>query len=339
MAEYFSAMDYESGIIIYNTPDGRSKVALMTRDGNVWLNQQSIAELFGTSIPNISIHISNIFKDNELDRESVVKDYLTTAADGKPYHVMFYSLQMILAIGYKVRNVRGVQFRRWATEHLSEYLVKGFTIDDERLKNPDGRPDYFDELLQRIRDIRASEKRFYQKLRDLFALSSDYDKTDKATQMFFAETQNKLLYAVTHNTAAEIVYNRADAKKPNMGLTAWKGSIVRKGDIIVAKNYLSEDEIDTLNRLVTIFLENAELRVKERKDLTIKYWKQSVNTILTFQEKDILSGKGAISNEQAEAKAREEYEGFDSRRKAFEALQADQDDLKELEAWSANTPS
>ena len=332
-------MDYESGIIIYNTPDGRSKVALMTRDGNVWLNQQSIAELFGTSIPNISIHISNIFKDNELDKESVVKDYLTTAADGKPYHVMFYSLQMILAIGYKVRNVRGVQFRRWATEHLSEYLVKGFTIDDERLKNPDGRPDYFDELLQRIRDIRASEKRFYQKLRDLFALSSDYDKTDKATQMFFAETQNKLLYAVTHNTAAEIVYNRADAEKPNMGLTAWKGSIVRKGDIIVAKNYLSEDEIDTLNRLVTIFLENAELRVKERKDLTIKYWKQSVNAILTFQEKDILSGKGTISNEQAEVKAREEYEDFNSRRKAFEALQADQDDIKELEAWSANTSS
>lgn len=228
-------MDCDSGIIIYNTPDGRSKVALMTRDGNVWLNQQSIAELFGTSIPNISIHISNIFKDNELDRESVVKDYLTTAADGKPYHVRFYSLEMILAIGYKVRNIRGVQFRRWATEHLSEYLVKGFTIDDERLKNPDGRPDYYDELLQRIRDIRASEKRFYQKLRDLFALSSDYDKTDKATQMFFAETQNKLLYAVTHNTAAEIVYNRADAEMPNMGLTAWKGSIVRKGDIIVAQ--------------------------------------------------------------------------------------------------------
>ena len=332
-------MDYESGIIIYNTPDGRSKVALMARDGQVWLNQQGIADLFGTSIPNISIHISNIFKDNELDRDSVVKDYLTTAADGKPYHVKFYSLQMILAIGYKVRNVRGVQFRRWATEHLSEYLVKGFTIDDERLKNPDGRPDYFDELLQRIRDIRASEKRFYQKLRDLFALSSDYDKTDKATQMFFAETQNKLLYAVTRNTAAEIVYNRADAQKPNMGLTSWKGSIVRKGDIIVAKNYLSEDEIETLNRLVTIFLENAELRVKERKDLTIKYWKQSVNAILSFQEKDILNGKGTVSNDQAEAKAREEYEDFDARRKEFEALQADQDDIKELEAWSENISS
>ena len=172
------------------------------------------------------IHISNIFKENELDKDSVIKDYLTTASDGKPYHVMFYSLPMILAIGYRVKGIRGIQFRRWATEHLSEYLVKGFTIDDERLKNPDGRPDYFDELLLRIRDIRASEKRFYQKLRDLFALSSDYDKTDKATQMFFAETQNKLLYAVTSNTAAELAYNRADALKPNMGLTAWKGSIV-----------------------------------------------------------------------------------------------------------------
>lgn len=332
-------MDNEKGLIIYNTPDGRSKVALMARDGMVWLNQQSIAELFGTSKPNISIHISNILKDKELNKDSVVKDYLTTANDGKPYHVMFYSLEMILAIGYRVRNIRGVQFRRWATEHLSEYLVKGFTLDDERLKNPDGRPDYFDELLLRIRDIRASEKRFYQKLRDLFSLSSDYDKTDKATQMFFAETQNKLIYAVTQNTAAELVFNRADSRQPNMGLTTWKGSIVRKGDIVIAKNYLKEDEIDTLNRLVTIFLENAELRVKERKDLTLQYWKQSVNNILAFQEKAILSGKGTVSSDQAEAKARAEYEVFDSKRKQFEAIQADQDDIKELEEWSSRKDS
>lgn len=327
-------MDNEQGLIIYNTPDGRSKVALMARDGMVWLNQLSIAELFGTSVPNISMHISNIFRDNELEKNSVVKDYLTTAADGKPYHVMFYSLPMILAIGYRVKGIRGVQFRRWATEHLSEYLVKGFTMDDERLKNPDGRPDYFDELLLRIRDIRASEKRFYQKIRDLFALSSDYDKTDKSTQMFYAETQNKLLYAVTHNTAAEIVYNRSDAQKPNMGLTAWKGTTVRKGDIIVAKNYLSEDEVDTLNRLVIIFLENAELRVKERKDLTISYWKQNVDSLLTFQGKDILCSKGSISNDVAEAKARKEYENYEARRKEFEAIQADQDDIRELEEWS-----
>lgn len=206
-------MDSERGLIIYNTPDGKSKVALMAKDGMVWLNQQSIAELFATSIPNISIHISNILKENELDKNSVIKDFLTTAADGKSYQVRFYSLPMILAVGYRVKGIRGVQFRRWATEHLSEYLIKGFTMDDERLKNPDGRPDYFDELLLRIRDIRASEKRFYQKIRDLFALSSDYDKTDKATQMFFAETQNKLLYAVTSNTAAEIIFNRSDARK------------------------------------------------------------------------------------------------------------------------------
>ena len=299
-------MDDEKGLIIYNTPDGRSKVALMARDGMVWLNQQSIAELFGTSKQNVSWHISNILKDGELAYDSVVKDYLTTAADGKPYHVMFYSLPMIIAIGYKVKGVRGA----------------------------DGRPDYFDELLLRIRDIRASEKRFYQKIRDLFALSSDYDKSDKATQMFFAETQNKLLYAVTHHTAAELVYHRADSQKPNMGLTTWKGSIVRKGDIIIAKNYLSEDEIDTLNRLVTIFLENAELRVKERKDLTISYWKQNVNSLLSFQGKDILSGKGTVSNDEAEAKAREEYESFDARRKQLDAIQADQDDIKELEEWS-----
>lgn len=328
-------MDSEKGLIIYNTPDGRSKVALVARDGMVWLNQQSLAELFGTSIPNISTHISNILKERELNKEAVVKDYLTTATDGKPYHVMFYSLPMILAIGYRVKGTRGVQFRRWATEHLSEYLVKGFTLDDERLKNPDGRPDYFDELLHRIRDIRASEKRFYQKIRDLFALSSDYDKTDKATQMFFAETQNKLLFAVTHNTAAEIIFNRADAQKPNMGLTSWKGGIVRKGDILVAKNYLTGDEVDTLNRLVIIFLENAELRVKERKDLTLEYWKQNVDALLSFQGKQVLSGKGNVSNQVAEEKAREEYISFDARRKRYEALQADKDDIKELEEISS----
>lgn len=177
-------------------------------------------------------------------------------------------------------------------KHLTEYLVKGFTIDDERLKNPDGRPDYFDELLLRIRDIRASEKRFYQKLRDLFSLSSDYVKEDKATQMFFAETQNKLLYAITHQTAAELIVTRADSNKPNMGLTTWKGSIVRKGDVITAKNYLLKDEIDDLNRLVDIFLTSAEMRVKERRDLTLDYWRNNVDALLTFQGKDILQGKG-----------------------------------------------
>ncbi len=321
----------ESNIIIYNTPDGKASVALYTRDGKVWLSQKQIAELFGTSVPSTSMHIAKILKEGELEKDAVIKNYLTTASDGKQYDVIYYSLEMILAIGYRVRGVRGTQFRQWATRHLSEYLVKGFTMDDERLKNPDGRPDYFDELLLRIRDIRASEKRFYQKLRDLFKLSSDYEAKEKATQMFFAETQNKLLYAVTHCTAAEIVVSRADNTKPNMGLTTWKGSIVRKGDIIIAKNYLNEDEIDTLNRLVTLFLESAELRVKERKDLTLDFWRENVKMLLTFQGKELLMGNGSVSNAEMEEHVRSVYERFDTKRKAYEAQLADEEDMKLLD--------
>ena len=324
-------MNDEQNIIIYRTADGRASVALYAKDGKIWLNQQQMAELFATSKPNISMHIANILKEKELNEISVVKNYLTTAADGKNYNVVFYSLEMIIAVGYRVRGIRGTQFRQWATEHLTEYLVKGFTMDDERLKNTDGRPDYFDELLARIRDIRASEKRFYQKVRDLFALSSDYDKTDKATQMFFVETQNKLLYAVTHLTAAELIVARADANKPNMGLTTWKGSMVRKGDIIVAKNYLLNDEIDSLNRLVDIFLTSAEERVKGRRDLTLQYWRQNVDNLLTYQEKDILPGKGSISNAEMETIVRKVYDNFDANRKNYEAQLADAEDMKALE--------
>ena len=324
-------MDEQQNIIIYRTADGKASVALYARDGKIWLNQQQMAELFATSKPNISMHIAKILKEKELNEISVVKNYLTTAADGKNYNVIFYSLEMIIAVGYRVRGVRGTQFRQWATEHLTEYLVKGFTMDDERLKNPDGRPDYFDELLLRIRDIRASEKRFYQKVRDLFALSSDYDKSDKATQMFFAETQNKLLYAITHHTAAEIVVNRADANKPNMGLTTWQGSIVRKGDIVVAKNYLQQDEIESLDRLVELFLTSAEERVKGRRDLTIDYWRKNVDSLLTFQEKDILHGKGNISNEEMETRVRQVYATYDAQRRQLDAQQADAEDIKMLE--------
>ena len=324
-------MDDQQNIIIYRTADGRASVALYAKDGKIWLNQQQMAELFATSKPNISMHIANILKDKELCLDSVVKEFLTTAADGKNYNVVFYSLEMIIAVGYRVRGIRGTQFRQWATEHLTEYLVKGFTMDDERLKNPDGRPDYFDELLLRIRDIRASEKRFYQKIRDLFALSSDYEKSDKATQMFFAETQNKLLYAVTHQTAAELIVARADANQPNMGLTTWKGSIVRKGDVIIAKNYLQNEEIDSLNRLVDIFLTSAEERVKGRRDLTLDYWRKNVDSLLTFQEKDILQGAGSITNYEAEETAKQVYDVFNSKRKQIEAQAADADDLKMLE--------
>ena len=324
-------MEEQQNIIIYRTADGRASVALYAKDGKIWLNQQQMAELFATSKPNISMHIANILKEKELYRDSVVKEFLTTAADGKNYNVVFYSLEMIIAVGYRVRGIRGTQFRQWATEHLTEYLVKGFTMDDERLKNPDGRPDYFDELLLRIRDIRASEKRFYQKMRDLFKLSSDYDKTDKATQMFFAETQNKLLYAVTHQTAAELIVARADANQPNMGLTTWKGNIVRKGDIIIAKNYLQDNEIDSLNRLVDIFLTSAEERVKGHRDLTLDYWRKNVDNLLTFQEKDVLQGKGSISNTEAEEIVRSRYDIFNAKRKQLDAQDADAEDLKMLE--------
>lgn len=324
-------MDSEQNVIIYNTDDGKASVALYAKDGDVWMNQQQLAELFDTSVPNVSMHISNILKESELQEDSVVKNYLTTASDGKKYNVTFYSLAMILAIGFRVRSKRGTQFRIWANQNLREYMIKGFVMDDERLKNPDGRPDYFDELLERIREIRASEKRFYQKVRDLLALSSDYDSSDKATQMFFAETQNKLLFAVTNKTAAEIVMSRADSKAPNMGLTSWKGNKVRKQDIIIAKNYLSQDELDTLNRLTVIFLETAELRAKERKDIHLNFWRENVDRILQFNDKNILQNVGSISNAQMEENVRRIYNQFDQKRKQFEAEQADLEDLKALE--------
>ena len=271
----------QSNMIIYNTPDGKASVALYARDGTVWMSQKQISELFDTSKQNMGKHIANILEEKELSEDSVVNYYFTTAADGKQYQVAHYALEMILAIGFRVRSKRGTQFRIWANRNLKEYMFKGFVMDDERLKNPDGRPDYFDELLARIRDIRASEKRFYQKVRDLFVLSSDYDPSDKATQMFFAETQNKLLYAVTDKTAAEIIVDRADATQPHMALMSWQGERVRKQDIVIAKNYLDEDELDTLNRLVTIFLETAEQNCAPKTGRTLA-WRSGVTMWIKF---------------------------------------------------------
>lgn len=320
----------QQNIIIYNTKDGKSSVALIAKDSNVWMSQNQLAELFDTSLPNISMHIANIIKENELDNKSVIKDYLTTATDGKNYNVTFYALEMILAIGFRVRSSRGTQFRQWATRNLKEYMIKGFLMDDERLKNPNGRLDYFDELLARIRDVRASEKRFYQKVRDLFALSSDYDATDKATQMFFAETQNKILFAITGNTAAEIILNRADENAPNMALTSWKGKIVRKQDIYTAKNYLSEKEIDSLNRFVTVFLETAELRAQNRVDITIGFWKENIDKIIALNDKEILNHTATISHLEMEHKVDLIYEKFNAQRKINDAKEADDFDLIEL---------
>ncbi len=320
-----------SELILYQTEDGLARVQLRALDGSAWLTQAEIAELFNTTKQNVSLHASNVLKDGELAEDSVVKESLTTAADGKSYRTKLYRLEMILAVGYRVKGPRGTQFRQWATAHLSEYLVKGFVMDDERLKNPGGW-DHFDELLARIREIRASEKRFYQKVRDLFALSSDYRTDDSAASLFFAEVQNKLLYAVAEKTAAEIVVARANPEEPNMALMTWSGSRVRKQDVIVAKNYLTADEVDTLNRLVVIFLEQAELRVKERKELTLDYWRQNVDRLLAFNDRPVLAHNGSISAGQMKSIAHDRFDTFDTQRRSAEALAADAEDLKSLEA-------
>lgn len=321
----------KNNIILYTTQDKKIRVELYELGDSVYLNQESLAKLFDTSKSSISEHITNILKDGELQEYSVVRIFRITASDNKQYNVKFYSLEMILAIGFRVRSKRGVQFRIWANEHLKNYLQKGFLIDSDRLKNPNGRTDYFDELLEQIRDIRASGKRFYQKLKDLFALCVDYDSSDKATQMFFANTQNKLLYAVTKQTAAEIIAKRADSSKPNMGLTSWKGSVVRKEDILIAKNYLSKDELDSLNRLVNVFLESAELRVKDNKTLTMDFWKENVDALLSFQGKEILKDNGSVAKKVMQKIVYKQYEIFNEKRKEEARIKADLEDETNLE--------
>jgi hypothetical protein len=321
-----------SDLILYTTEDGASRIQLRADGQTVWLTQLEMAELFAATKQNISLHLKNLFEDGELAEEPVVKESLTTAADGKRYQTKLYNLDAILAVGYRVRSPRGVQFRRWASTVLTEYLRKGFVLDDERLKNPDGRPDHFDEMLARIRDIRASEKRFYQKVRDLFALSVDYDKSDRATQTFFATVQNLLLYAVTQQTAAELIVVRANANDPHFGLRAWSGGRVRKQDILIAKNYLSEDEIDTLNRLVVIFLETAELRAKNRQDIPMRFWMENVGQIISSNGFPLLTNAGSVSHGQMEAHISEHYLAFDKQRKQQEARAADAADEAELAA-------
>jgi len=322
-------------LILYTTEDGKSRIQLRADENTVWLTQLEMADLFATTKQNISLHLQNIFEDEELREAATVKESLTVQIEGgrevqRP--VTLYNLDAILAVGYRVRSPRGVQFRRWASTILKEYLTKGFVMDDERLKNPDGRPDHFDEMLERIRGIRASEKRFYQKVRDLFTLSTDYDKTDRTTQQFFATVQNLLIFAVTRKTAAELITARANPSDPHFGLLAWKGDQVRKADIVVAKNYLTEDEIDTLNRLVVIFLETAELRAKYKQETRMAFWKQNVDQIITSNGFPLLAHTGSISHEQMEARTGELYLKFDQDRKKQEAIEADQQDEAELKA-------
>ncbi|QOY90181.1 virulence RhuM family protein [Paludibaculum fermentans] len=315
-------------LILYTSEDGAARIQLRAEGGTVWLSLAQIADLFGRDKSVISRHIKAIFEEGELVSDSVVARYATTAADGKTYQVDYYSLEMILAIGYRVRSQRGIEFRRWASTTLKEYLVKGFVLDTQRLKDPAW--DYFDELLERIREIRASEARFYQKVREILSLSEDYDPKSQAAQVFYAIIQNKMLHAVTGHTAAELITARANAGLPNMGLTAWKGSRVRKGDVATAKNYLAEKEISDLNLIVTMFLDTADLRARRRHTMRLADWEVVLDGFLRSNELPLLTNAGSVSAAQAEKAAFERYEAFDARRR--EQLAAgDDSDIAELE--------
>jgi hypothetical protein len=320
----------EGELILYNTDDGAATIGLRAIDGTVWLTQLEMAELFDTSKQNVSLHIHNILSEGELAAESVVKESLTTAADGKAYRTKVYNLDAILAVGYRVRSPRGTQFRRWATTVLREYLVKGFAMDDARLKQAE-QWDYFDEWLARIRDIRASEKRFYQKVRDLYTTAIDYDKTSEQAQAFFKKVQNKMLWAVTGKTAAELIGSRSDPEAPNMGLTSWKGSVVRKGDVGTAKNYLKAEEVEELNRIVVMYLDYAEDQAKRRRPVSMAEWADKLDAFLSFNERDVLTHAGRLRMDVAQKLAVERFEVFDANRRAAEALAADEADIAQLE--------
>ncbi len=316
-------------LILYRTDDGATEVQLRAIAGRVWLSQAEIAELFGTTRANITIQLGTIFESGELDETAVCKQHLLTAADGKKYNTKLYALEAILAIGYRVRSQRGTQFRQWATARLKDYLVKGFVLDEKRLKDP-GPFDYFDELLAKIRDIRASEKRFYQKVRDLYSTATDYDPATDRAKTFFATVQNKLLYAVTQHTAAELIVARASDSAPNMGLTSFKGSRVRKGDVTTAKNYLGQLELDELNRLVSLFIDTAELRAKNRKSMTMSEWEGEIDRLLTFTEKPVLRHAGSMSHASMETIAHQRFETFDVARRAAELEKSEAEHEEEL---------
>lgn len=322
-------------IIFYETKEGKIRVEVRFEDETFWMTQKLMGELFGVESHTITYHLGEIFKSGELQEEATARKFRVVQKEGNRNvnrNLDFYNLDAIIAVGYRVNSRQATQFRIWATQTLKEFIIKGFVLDDERLKQGKNfGKDYFDELLARIREIRASEKRFYQKIRDLFMLSVDYDTTDKKTDLFFATVQNKLLFAATGNTAAEIITNRADADLPNMGLTTWKGSRVRKEDIFIAKNYLTADEIDTLNRLTVLFLDTAELRVKEQIPLTLSYWEEETDHVIQFSRKPILENAGTISKEQMKKIATKQYREFDARRKKQEAIEADLEDQKAVD--------
>jgi len=295
--------------ILYQTEDGRTRLEVRFEAETAWLTQAQMAELFQTSIPNVSMHIRNIFAENELCSDSVVKESLTTAADGKKYSTKFFTLDVIISVGYRVKSLRGTQFRIWATQRLKEYIVKGFTMDDDRLKRRGG-GNYFEELLARIRDIRSSEKVFWRKVLDIYATSIDYDPSAEASQAFFATVQNKMHWAAHGHTAAEVVHARADAAKQNMGMTNWVGSKPTRDEAIIAKNYLAPSELDALNRIVMAYLEFAELQALDRHPMTMKDWIAKLDDFLHLSGRQLLTHAGKVSHEAALKKAEVEYEKY-----------------------------
>ena len=317
-----------SELLLYTTPDQETRIEVRLEGETVWLTQRQMAELFQITVQNVNLHVLNIFAEGELEPDSVIKESLITAADGKTYRTKLFNLDVIISVGYRVKSHRGTQFRIWATQRLREYLVKGFALDDERLKEGNtfaGGRDYFDELLERIRDIRASEKRFYQKVCDIYRTAIDYDPQHDLTQTFYATVQNKLHWAIHGRTAAEVITERVDASKPNMGLTTWKGApkgTIRKSDAEVAKNYLTEQEIRTLNLLVDQYLSFAEFQAQQRKAMAMKDWARKLDEFLRLNERDILTDAGRVSNELAKEMAGREFEKFDAARREREALDA-----------------
>jgi hypothetical protein len=303
-----------SQIFIYQTKSGKTKIEVRLENETVWLSQVQMAELFDKGRSTIAEHIQNVFEEGELEESSVCRKFRQTAADGKNYEVLHYNLDLIISVGYRVKSVRGTRFRQWATERLREYIVKGFVLDDERLKNPDHPFDYFDELLRRIQDIRTSEKRFYQKITEIYATSVDYDPTSEISINFFKTVQNKLHWAITQKTAAEIIYNRVDSNKSNMGLTTWRGEKVRKGDVSIAKNYLQEEELLSLNNLVEQYLVFAEGQARRRITMSMNDWITKLEGFLTLNDRDILNHAGKISHDLAITKAEAEYEKFNQMR-------------------------
>jgi hypothetical protein len=326
----------QSQIILYKTSDGDIKIDTVFQNETIWLTQAQMAELFDVKVPAISKHMKNIFESGELDEKVVISILENTtqhgAIEGKTQkkQVKYYNLDAIIAVGYRVNSKRATQFRIWATDILKEYIIKGFAMDDERLKQAD-RWDYFDEWLERIRDIRASEKRFYQKIRDIYTTAIDYDKDSQQAHEFFKKVQNKMLWAVTGKTAAELIESRSNPEALNMGLTSWRGSIVRKYDVGIAKNYLNEDEIKDLNEIVTMYLDYAERQARQRRTVTMEQWSDKLDAFLEFNEQELLTHAGKVKAEVAKKLAEERYVEFDQKRKIEEAKKADEEDMKELE--------